>query len=103
MRGSHALEAGEGPGWESAPGRRPGGAADHQADERNGHRLHVLAVDSVVSRPASAYQPVVQRDALGDAHAAVLADGGVLVAGGAYRPRDGAGGAGRDAADAGCV
>ena len=52
--------------------------------EENDHRVHVFAVDSVVSRFADLDQPVVQRDAVGDADAVVFADGGIFVAGGAH-------------------
>ena len=51
-------------------------------------------------RPAAAHQPVGERGALGDAHAALPAHDRVPLAGGPHRPRDGRRGREGDAADA---
>ena len=51
-------------------------------------------VDPELPRPAAAHQPVGQRRALGDAHAAVPAHHRVPLAGGPHRPRHARGGAG---------
>ena len=67
------TQAGEGAEEGPAARRAAGGAADHPAHQRNDDRAHVRAVGAELSRPADADQPVVQRDALGDAHAAVPA------------------------------
>ena len=75
-------------------------AADHPADLRDDHLEHLQELDSELPRPAAAHQPVVQRRALGDAHAAVPAHGRVPLAGRPHRPRHAAGGRGGDAADA---
>ena len=65
---------------------------------------HMYArVDPVLSRPAGADQPVVQRDALGDAHAAVPPHRRIPLAGRPHRPRNRRGGPGRNPADAGCL
>ena len=84
------------------PRRRQGAgrAADRAADLRDHHQLHVRAVDPFASRPAADDQPVVQRGALGDAHAAVLAHHRISLAGGPYRARHQRGGRARGAHDA---
>ena len=74
------------------------GAADRAADLRDDHRRRVPALDPVLSRPAAAHQPVGQRRALGDAHAAVPAHRRVPLAGGPYRARRPRRRDGRDAA-----
>ena len=57
-------------------------------------------VDPVVARPARPHQPVGERRALGEGHAAVPAHDRVPLAGRAHRARDRRRGAGRDAEDA---
>ena len=69
------------------PRRRAGRAADRAADLRDHHRRRLPALDPELSRPAAADQPVGQRGALGDAHAAVPAHHGVPLAGGPHRAR----------------
>ena len=68
-------------------GGQAGRAADRAADLRDDHRRHLPALDQELSRPAAAHQPVGQRGALGDAHAAVPAHRRVPLAGGPHRPR----------------
>ena len=63
-------------------------AARDPADVRSHHRRDVRGVDPVVPRSARADQPVGERDALGEAHAAVLAHRGVPVAGRPHRARE---------------
>ena len=70
------------------------------SDLRDDHRHDVRQVGAVVARPADPDQPVGQRGALGEGHAAVPAHHRVPVAGRAHRARDGRRGRGRDAADA---
>ena len=55
---------------------------------RDDHRRDVREVGAELSRPAAAHQPVGQRRALGDAHAAVPAHDRVPLAGGPHRARD---------------
>ena len=71
-------------------GRRRGsrGEADHPADVGNHHRRDVSEVDPVVARSAGADQPVGERRALGEGHAAVPAHHRVPLAGRAHRARD---------------
>ena len=92
----HRLELG--PDGKLIPTGQARGAARRAAHERDDHRRDVRQVDPVVARPADAHQPVGQRRPLGDAAAAVSADGRVSLAGGAHRPCHARGGRGGDAA-----
>ena len=73
---------------------------DRAADVRDDHRRRVRELGAELSRPAAAHQPVGQRRALGDAHAAVPAHDRVPLAGGPHRARDARGGRRGDDADA---
>ena len=105
VRRRHALPAQGDPrqGRRGRSGGEAGGGADHPADLRDDHLAHLQELDPELPRSAAAHQPVVQRGALGDAHAAVPAHGGVPVAGGPHRPRHAAGGGGRDETDGGSL
>ena len=81
-------------------GRGAGGAPGGPPHLGDGHRLHVVQVDQELARPAPALEPVGQRGALGDAHAAFPSHERVSVAGGAHRPRHPGGGGGGGAEDA---
>ena len=100
MCGGHAPPAGTRARRQADSHGQARGAARGAADERDDHRRDVCEVDPVVARPADADQPVGQRRSLGDAAAAVPANGGVSLAGGAHGPRHERGGGRRDAADA---
>ena len=82
----HRLEAG--PDGKLAPGGRARRAADRAPDLRDDHRRRVRALGAELPRPAAAHQPVVQRRALGDAHAHVPAHHRVPVAGRSHGARD---------------
>ena len=71
--------------WRRGAGR----TARRPADVGSDHRHALREVDPVVARPASADQPVGERRAVGEGHAAVSADDRVPLAGRAHRPRDG--------------
>ncbi len=88
------LRAGDGGGH---PRRRQGagGAARRPAHLRDDHLLDVRQVDPELPRPAAADQPVGQRGALGDAHAALPAHHRVPLAGGPHRARHGGRGGSR--------
>ena len=77
------------------------GAADRAADQRDHHQSYVRAVDPFASRFADDGESMVQRGAMGDAHAAVPAHARIPVAGRAYGARDAGGGRARDPHDAG--
>ena len=59
-------------------------------DLRDDHQPYVRAVDQIASRLADDGQSMVQRRAMGDAHALVPAHRGVSLAGGAHGARHGA-------------
>ena len=75
-------------------------AADRPADIGNDHLEYVSELDSVLSRSAAADQSMVQRRAMGNAHASVSADHRVSLAGRSHRARDLRGGGRGNAADA---
>ena len=79
------LRAGGGLG-DARGRRRTGRAARRAPDLRDGDRLYVCAVGAELSRPAAALQPVGQRRALGEAHAALPAHHRVSLAGGPHCP-----------------
>ena len=81
----HRLEPG--PDGRLVPAGQAGRTADRASHERDDHRGHVRPVGPVLSRPADPDQPVGERRALGDAHAAVPADDRVPLAGRPHRPR----------------
>ena len=58
-------------------------------DLRDDHRRDLCQVDAIVSRSADSDQPMGQRGALGDAHAAVSAHDGIPLARRAHGPCDG--------------
>ena len=101
VRRRHALPPQGGPrqGHRGRSGGEARRGADRPADLRDDHLAHLQELDPELPRPAAAHQPVVQRGALGDAHAAVPAHRRVPLAGGPHRPRHAAGGGGRDEAD----
>ena len=61
------------------------GAACHPPHFRNDYRKHVFEMDSVLPRSADENQSVVQRNAVGENHAAVFKNERIFVAGGARR------------------
>ena len=97
-RGGFLAGAGRGHAWRR---QRAGGTADRASDLGNDHQLYVRAVDPFPSRPAANDQSMVQRGALGDAHADVPAHHRIPLAGGAYGPRHTGRGGGGDADDSG--
>src|SRR5260370_4000053 len=69
-------------------GRRTRGSASRTTPNiRNHHRSHVVQVDPVVSRLASADEPVEQRGALGITHETFFAHARILLAGRPYGAR----------------
>ena len=76
-----------------------GGAARRASHLRGADLVDVRPLGAVLPRPAAALQPVGQRRPLGAAAAPLPAHDRVPLAGGAHRPRDGGGGARRDADD----
>ena len=76
------------------------GAARHPAHVRDDHLLDVREVGAELSRPAAAHQPVGERRALGDAHAALPAHDRIPLAGRPHRARHARRGGGGSAPDA---
>ena len=105
VRRRHALPAqgSPGQGLQVDPDGQARRRADHPADVGDDHLEHLQELDSELSRPAAAHQPVVQRRPLGDAHPALSAHGGVSLAGGPHRPRHAEGGRGGSRSHAGGV
>ena len=92
-----------GRGRNSRRRQAPRGAADRATDFGDHHKSHVRTVDPFTSRSADDGEPMVQRGAMGNAHALVFAHPGIPVAGRTYGARDPSRSGKRNANDAGSV
>ena len=84
----YRLKAVPGQGAAGRSGGQAGRGADHPTDVRDDHLAYVQKLGPELPRFAAAHQSMGECRALGNAHAALFADGGIFVARGAHRARD---------------